>query len=174
MKKKKKKKIEEEINLLEVQPRETSKAFEAWTIYRDLGNHRTHKKVADHKGSDGKPVANWHTVEKWSSTWNWKERLRLTLLEREKTFKREEAEAIRAMIARHTRASLVLQNKSTERLNVMEGSELNPREALEYMKEGIRVERISRGEPDSISEVKENVLTKEEKEAEIKRLLNED
>jgi len=151
--------MKKENNILDIQPKETARAFEAWRNYRDLGPKRTHRKVSDAKTIGGKKVADYHTVVKWSAKWKWADRLTQWKRDQEETFRAKEEEAIQAMVARHTRVSLILQNKASEKLNLLNGEDLTVKDALEYVKEGIRVERQSRGEPEMISKVTGTVAT---------------
>jgi hypothetical protein len=59
---------------------ESTKAFEAWTIYRDLGAQRSLQKTAElYYGT----AANVRQLERWSSRFNWVERARASDGERE-------------------------------------------------------------------------------------------
>src|SRR5919112_2203610 len=59
---------------------ESTKAFEAWTIYRELGAQRSLHKTAElYYGS----TANVRQLERWSSRFNWVERARASDVERE-------------------------------------------------------------------------------------------
>ena len=59
---------------------ESSKAFEAWSIYRDLGAQRSLKKTAElYYGS----TSNVRQLQRWSSRFNWVERARASDVEQE-------------------------------------------------------------------------------------------
>jgi hypothetical protein len=59
---------------------ESAKAFEAWTIYRELGAQRSLKKTAElYYGT----AANVRQLQRWSSRFNWVERARASDVERE-------------------------------------------------------------------------------------------
>ena len=59
---------------------ESSKAFDAWSIYRDLGAQRSLKKTAElYYGT----TANVRQLERWSSRFNWVERARASDVEQE-------------------------------------------------------------------------------------------
>jgi hypothetical protein len=61
-------------------PYETTKAFEAWTIYRELGAQRSLKKTAElYYGR----TSNVRQLQRWSSRFNWVERARACDVERE-------------------------------------------------------------------------------------------
>jgi hypothetical protein len=59
---------------------ESSKAFEAWSIYRELGAQRSLKKTAElYYGT----AANVRQLQRWSSRYNWVARARASDVERE-------------------------------------------------------------------------------------------
>jgi len=56
------------------------------------------------------------------------------------------------MRERHAREALALQQKALERLKRMDPEELSPGDVLRYFVEAAKLERISRGEPETIQE----------------------
>src|SRR5919112_3766219 len=59
---------------------ESTKAFEAWSIYRDLGAQRSLHKTAElYYGT----AANVRQLQRWSSRFNWVERARASDVEQE-------------------------------------------------------------------------------------------
>jgi hypothetical protein len=68
------------LRIFDREPEESTKAFEAWTIYRDLGAQRSLQKTADlYYGSR----SNVRQLQRWSSRFNWVERARASDVERE-------------------------------------------------------------------------------------------
>jgi hypothetical protein len=68
------------MRIFDREPDETTKAFEAWTIYRELGAQRSLKKTAElYYGT----TSNVRQLQRWSSRFNWVERARASDVERE-------------------------------------------------------------------------------------------
>jgi hypothetical protein len=68
------------MRIFDREPEESTKAFEAWTIYRDLGAQRSLQKTAElYYGSR----SNVRQLQRWSSRFNWVERARASDVERE-------------------------------------------------------------------------------------------
>lgn len=124
-------------------PEESSKAYEAFCIYRDLGVDRSIEKTAKSRLKPG----SYSWLRNWSSKYNWVERARAydDYLEREKRKEREKA--ILEMMDRHIKETMALQQKALERLKTLNPDELTPRDVLNYLLEAMKVERLSRGEP---------------------------
>jgi hypothetical protein len=68
------------MRIFDREPEESTKAFEAWTIYRELGAQRSLQKTAElYYGS----TASVRQLERWSSRFNWVERARASDVEQE-------------------------------------------------------------------------------------------
>ena len=128
-------------------PSESSKAYAAFCIYRDMGPERSIEKVQE---KVGKKSGYLRHLYRWSSKYNWFERAKAydDYIERKK---REEKErAILEMAERHAKEAVALQQKALERLRSLDPDELSPRDVLNYLVEAIKLERLSRGEPTEI------------------------
>ena len=127
-------------------PGESSKAYEAFCIYRDLGVDRSIEKTAKSRLKPG----SFSWLRNWSSKYNWVERARAydDYLEREK--RKEQEKAILEMVERHTKEAMALQQKALERLKSLDPNELSTRDVLNYLMEAMKLERLSRGEPTEI------------------------
>jgi len=124
-------------------PNESSKAYQAFCIYRDLGVERSLEKVAQNRGKPGS--RSW--LDSWSTKYHWVERARAydDYLEQEKRKEREKA--ILEMVDRHIKEAMALQQKALERLKTLNPDELTTRDVLNYLLEAMKVERLCRGEP---------------------------
>jgi hypothetical protein len=68
------------VRIFDRDPNESTKAFEAWSIYRELGAQRSLKKTAElYYGS----TSNVRQLQRWSSRFNWVARARASDVERE-------------------------------------------------------------------------------------------
>lgn len=141
------------------QPGESPKAFYAFVLYRDLPpNERSLRRVADllygHNPATRRPQHR-HVpgqIKRWAERFAWVERAAAWDQERERIAREAEAEAIRAMRERHAKEAVALQERALARLRALDPSELSARDVLAYLIEAAKLERISRGEPETITE----------------------
>lgn len=87
------------------------------------------------------------TLESWSSAFHWQDRL--LDLERDARERDREAQlrALQEMAERHVKEGLALQQKGVERLQQLLPPDMNPGDAIRAVIEGVRLERLARGEP---------------------------
>jgi hypothetical protein len=140
---------------------ETKKAFEAFTMYRDLGITRSLREVAQKLN---KSLA---LIGRWSSKYNWVERSQTYDDEMDKKAILENEKKRREMVKRHANASSMFQAKVIERLNTLKPEELSPNDLIKWFTEAVKIERISRGESTDISEVTHSGEVKEKHEYNI-------
>ncbi len=127
-------------------PNESSKAYQAFCIYRDLGVMRSIRKVAQNRG---KPKSiTW--LNNWSVKYNWVERVKAydDYMEQEK--RKAQEQAILEMVDRHSNEAIGLQQIALKRLKQLNPEDLTVKDVLNFLVEAIKIERISRGEPDAI------------------------
>lgn len=135
-------------------PGESAKAYEAFCIYRDLPPHeRSLKAVAEKLGGkrSGKSRA-LRPLERWSSRYRWVERAAAWDEEQDRQARAAQLEAIKEMRERHAREAMMLQKKAIERLNSMDPRELSAADVLRFLIEAAKLERLARGEPETIQE----------------------
>ncbi len=130
----------------ERQPGESTKAYNAFCAYRDLGPERSLEKAGR---TLDKPRTKQYLGE-WSVKYNWVKRSAAydDYIEKEKRAKRE-AE-IQKMVKKHARIATKLQKKALDRLKKLDPSKLTPYAMLSFLTEAIRIERLSLGEMDKI------------------------
>ncbi len=87
------------------------------------------------------------TLEAWSSAFHWQDRL--LDLERQATEhdREQQLRTLQEMAERHAREGLALQQKGVERLQSLPAEQLSPADAVRALIEGVRLERLARGEP---------------------------
>jgi len=87
------------------------------------------------------------TLEAWSSAFHWQGRL--LDLERRSAEQdwEQQLKALRDMAERHAREGLALQQKGIERLRDLPANQLAAADAIRAVIEGVRLERLARGEP---------------------------
>jgi hypothetical protein len=132
--------------------RETSKAFRAFTVYRDLGPKRSVAEANKLYSSNGKPTANLRQMEEWSSKYGWVSRAMAWDDEQDRVKREKQLDAIREMAERHAKLSLRFIEKIGERMQTILPDELSPADLKSWFETAVKIERLSRGEPDSITQ----------------------
>ena len=131
----------------ERQKNESSKAYAAFCVYRDLGPERSLEKVR--QNLDKPRTRKW--LGDWSVKYNWVERAQAydDYIERKK---REEKEnAILEMAERHAKLAMAFQQRVAQRLQQIDPAELSPSDIAKWLDIATKLERLSRGEPNRIS-----------------------
>ena len=86
------------------------------------------------------------TLYGWSAELHWQDRLADLEREARQRDAVEQLEALHEMNERHAREGLALQQKAVQRLQTLLDRELAPGEAIRALVEGVRLERLARGE----------------------------
>ncbi|USK72669.1 hypothetical protein [Peribacillus asahii] len=129
----------------ERQEGESTKAFEAFSIYRDMGIERSLAKV-------GQQLEKSTTLlSRWSSKWNWVERVRAFDDEMDRKALIQQEKKRKDMAKRHANYATVFQQKVLERLQSMNPAELSTSDMIRWFEVSVKIERLSRGEPTDIS-----------------------
>ena len=138
-------------------PGESSKAYAAFGIFRDLGPRRSLNEASRVYYGQAPPAENTTAtgrrrkasgqVRLWAERWNWPARARLWDQELERVKRMKQLEAVDEMAERHAKEALMLQNKAVERLRQLRPEELKPRDTLDFLVEAAKLERLARGEP---------------------------
>jgi hypothetical protein len=138
--------------LWEQRPGESAKAYQAFCIYRDLGPRRSVDQASrlyhqTSRTTDAAPARRRRasgTIRGWANQWQWS--ARATAWDAEQTRVYEAARIVdrREMDERQARLAMMLQQKGIERLRQLRPEELKPREALNYMMEAAKLERMAR------------------------------
>jgi hypothetical protein len=142
---------------------ETKKAFEAFQHYRDMGAERSIRKVAE------KLNKSYQLLARWSTQYDWVERAlkydaemdRIQLIQQEKERK--------AMSKRHAQQAMIFQGKALEALKDIKPKDLDIKDVIKMFVEGVKVERLSRGESTESAEVKHSGEIKESVEHDINK-----
>lgn len=136
--------------------KEGSKAYNAFRHYRDTPakDRSITKCLVSYYGGDEPTV--WQGKQRrweiWASTWNWQDRIRAWEEYQDYLGREAMLESIAEMNSRHARIAMAVQAKAADRLKTLDPLSLNPREVLSFFVEAARLERTSRGEPESIEE----------------------
>jgi hypothetical protein len=134
----------------ERQPGESTKAYAAFCIYRDLGPNRGLREACRQFYGEGR--ANLAQLDTWSSRWNWVSRAKAWDDELDRVNREAQAKARRDMAERHAKVGMALQDKAIRRLAAMQPDELSTADMTRYLIEGCKLEAVARGEPATIAE----------------------
>jgi len=131
------------------QPGETAKAFEAFTVYRDIpARTRSVRNTAIEMGKNSKSH-----IEQWCAKWKWVERARLYDTEQDK-LRRELAEKEREEMAQlHIKAARAMLTKALKGLQSIPENEMTPNDVSRMIEVSSKLERLSRGEPSESTEM---------------------
>ncbi len=131
----------------ERQKNESSKAYAAFCVYRDLGPERSLDKALSEVNK--KPTNRRHW-SRWMEKYRWYERVQAydDYIERKK--RKEKEKAILEMAERHARLAMAFQQRIAQRLQEIDPAELSPADMARWLDIATKLERLSRGEPTEI------------------------
>ncbi len=131
------------------QENESTKAFHAFMLYRDmLPKGRSIQKVLE--TTDKKPSYYRH-LARWSSRYEWVKRATFHDDHMAEVKREANQKAIEEMAERQAKEGMALQQKGIERLADMAGREMRMRDAIRAIEVGAKLERTARGEPSEIT-----------------------
>jgi len=145
---------EAKIEPWEQQDGETSKAFRAFAIYRDMGPDRSQRKVAAELG------IRTNTTDRWATKYHWVERVSEWGREQDRTKCKAALKEIEDMAVRHARLAVTMQNKMVDRLVGLSKDDVDKMsltEMRQWLVDSVKLERLARGEPESIQQQNQNV-----------------
>jgi len=127
-------------------PNESTKAYAAFCVYRDLGTERSLEKAG--QTLDKPRTRKW--LGEWSAKYKWVERAKAYDDYVEKLKRKEKEKAIKEMAERQARIAMAFQEKIIERLQSIDPAELTPTELARWFEIAAKIERLNRGEPTEI------------------------
>jgi hypothetical protein len=122
----------------EIQENESSKAFQAFQTYLFLGEERSIVKVSKKLGKSET------IITRWSSKYNWVERVRAYDNDNAIKTKKQTEKAIKEMSERQIKTAMLLQSKGLESLKYINPEKISAKDAKELIKLGIEIERLNR------------------------------
>ncbi len=124
----------------ERQLRESSQAYEAFSIYRDMGSDRSLRAVA-------KQLNKILTIiGRWSGAWEWVERIRAHENDLARQAREQAAREVKEMQKRQTKIAMLLQKKAVEALEKVDPEKLDESAIVRFITEGTKLERSNRME----------------------------
>lgn len=122
----------------EQQPGESGPAFEAFSIYRDLGPGRTVSAVVEKlRKSDS-------LLRRWKAKWDWRSRAVAYDASIAEQARRKAIKDHKDMETRHIGLALQLQKKAVEALNLLDPEQMSPKDIKEFVKMATELERLNR------------------------------
>ena len=135
-----------EIQPWERQENESAKAYEAFSIYRDMGASRSLAKVGQEVCKSKK------MMEKWSKAHNWVERAEQWDREQDRILQKQQIEDIKEMRKRHANLGMALVMKAATALSRIPVDEIKAQDISRMVETGTKLERISRGDVGDVIE----------------------
>lgn len=127
-------------------PGETPKAWRAFCIYRDMGPTRTIMRTVQALGLRAGAA---RRLQEWSSRYRWAERVAAYDAWLDAQQRAEREAAVREMARRHAELAMALLERVRARVDTLRPEELTPSEVARWLEVAARLERLSRGEPET-------------------------
>lgn len=129
---------------------ESTKAYEAFCIYRDMGRERSLSKVAEKCNKHSSLIGRWSRENDWvkrAAKWDDEQ----DRIERE-IAQKEQAKAIRDMRKRHADIGQAMLIKAARALSKIPDNEIKPADISRMVDVASKLERISRGDVGEVVE----------------------
>lgn len=133
----------------ERQKSESTKAFEAFCAYRDMGADRSLSKVA-RKLSKSKAL-----LQRWSSAYGWVERIKAWDAEQDRAARQAQLDEIKKMRKRHADIATAMIVKAAKALQRIPEDEIKAVDVSRMVEVGSKLERLSRGDTSEVIEERE-------------------
>lgn len=130
----------------ERQEGETPKAFEAFSIYRDMGIDRSLRKVVQQLNK------NLTTIAEWSSKYEWVDRVAAWDAEQDRIARLEQIKDIKKMRKRHASIAGQMLLKAAEALQIIPADEVKASDVSRLVDVASKLERLSRGDVGDVIE----------------------
>ena len=135
---------------------ESSEAFEAFAIYRDMGAGRSHAAVAKQLSKSETIIARWSKTHKWVA------RVHAYDAELDRRRRIVDMREVEKMRRRQIQTALAMQDlanieltrflEAAKRRDVAEGEVVDLKYVIKLLEKGTALERVNRGEPGEISQ----------------------
>lgn len=122
----------------ERQKGESAQAFEAFSIYLEMGTERSLRAVTQ------KLLKSYTLIGRWSRTHNWVERAAAYDAELHRQAYAATVKRARKMAERHIRTALQMQKKALLALAELDPADLSPRDMLAMLRDALKLEREAR------------------------------
>lgn len=130
----------------ERQDGETSKQFEAFSVYRDMGEERSLTKVAQQLKKSTTLMGRWSGIN------NWVERCLAWDNEQDRLLRQQQLKDIKTMRKRHADIATAMLMKAAKGLKAIPDDEIKPQDVARMVDVASKLERISRGDVGDVIE----------------------
>lgn len=130
--------MRERPKLWEQQPGESSRAFEAFCAYRDLGEQRSLAKAADKLQKSRSMVEDWSRINGWTT------RVAAYNTHQDRQHRKARRAEIMKMAERHAQIAALFQAKVIQGIQKLDANALQPADLIRFFEVSARVERESR------------------------------
>lgn len=137
----------------ERQQGETSKAYEGFCAYRDLGPNRSIAKAGQLLGK------NQTTLEQWSAKYEWVKRAGEWDTEQDRIARQAQLEEIKKMRVRHAKLAEAMLMKAAKALARLPEDEIKATDVSRMVDTASKLERISRGDVGEVVEERDGGQT---------------
>lgn len=131
----------------ERQEGESKQAYEAFTVYRNLGITRSLKEVANQLGKHRS------LIERWSKNNNWVDRAQVFDDEMDRRAILQNEQERKEMIIKHTEIARRMLEKVKIAVEALNPETLTANEIVKLFEIAVKIERLSRGESTDVSEI---------------------
>lgn len=130
----------------ERQEGETSRAYEAFAVYRDMGPDRSINKTSQ------KLSKNRTTIAEWSARNDWVKRVAAWDAEQDRIVRQAQIDEIKKMRKRHADLAYAMLIKAANALKRMPEDEIKAMDIGRFVEVGSKLERLSRGDVGDVIE----------------------
>lgn len=138
--------MSKEVKPWERQDNETPKQFEAFKIYRDMGEERSLTKVAQQLKKSTTLMGRWSGIN------NWVERCAAWDAEQDRLLRQQQLKDIKNMRKRHADIATAMIMKAAKALKKIKDDEIKPQDVSRMVEVASKLERISRGDVGDVIE----------------------
>ena len=129
---------------------ESRQAYGAFHNYMMLGEKRSIPALSQYFANTTGRKKSESLLYRWSSRWLWQERCAAYDDHIRREAELSQIEKIKEMSARHIEKAMAAQSKAIRALNDLDPADLKPAEIIKWLVEGQRLERLARGEPETV------------------------
>ena len=122
----------------ERQEGESIKAFEAFTVYLEMGDERSLRAVGQRLGKSRA------LIERWSRTYQWVERVASYDADVQRKAHAKAVDKRRKMVDRHISIALKMQEKALKALEQMDPADIDPKTLIAMLREATKLEQEMR------------------------------
>lgn len=122
----------------ERQEGESVKAFEAFTVYLEMGDERSLRAVGQRLGKSRA------LMERWSRTYQWVERVASYDADVQRKAHAKAVDKRRKMVDRHINIALKMQEKALKALEQMDPADIDPKNLIAMLREATKLEQEMR------------------------------